>query len=326
MILAGDIGGTKTVLGLFEEGGAGLRLERETEYPSAAYASLEAMIAEFLKEPARVPLHRACFGIAGPVVGGRAKLTNLPWVVETRGLAEALQTARIALLNDLQATALGAIHLEPSALHVLNPGKPRSEPATIAVIAAGTGLGEGFLFWDGTRHRPGASEGGHVDFAPRNAAEGELLDFLRARFGGHVSYERVLSGPGLVHLYEFERRRSGAPEPDWLAPRLANGGAAAVAEVALAGQDPACVSALQRFAAIYGSEAGNLALKVFALGGVFVAGGIAPKILPALGDGAFMQAFTAKGRFAPLLGDIPVRVVLNPRAALIGAAHFARDL
>lgn len=324
MILAGDIGGTKTVLGLFEESGGTLHMSHNGEYASAAHPSLEVIVADFLGRVQTAPPRAACFGIAGPVVAGRAQLTNLSWVVDARHLAQALPATRVTLLNDLQATALGALRLEERELHVLNRGTPPAEPSTIAVIAAGTGLGEAYLFWDGTAWRPGASEGGHVDFAPRNADESALLDFLRERFHGHVSYERILSGPGLANLYAFERQRRGVAEPGRLSARTAGGdAAAAIAAEALTGGDAACVAALGRFVEIYGSEAGNLALKLFALGGVYVAGGIAPKILEVLEDGRFMRAFAAKGRFAPMLAAIPVTVVLNPRAALIGAAHFA---
>jgi glucokinase len=326
VILAGDIGGTKTILGLFEEAGPNLNALSSGEYRTTHFSSLEEIIAAFLGPERSESVHAACFGVAGPVVSGRAMLTNLGWSIEEAALAAALPAADIALINDVQATAIGALHLELNELHVLNEGAKRTEPANIAVIAAGTGLGEGFLFWDGTRYHAGASEGGHVDFAPRNATECELLRVLRVRLGRHVSYERLLSGSGLTAIYQFAREHSGRAEPPWLSARLANGDVAAViADAALAGDDSVCKAALECFVEIYGAEAGNLALKVLALGGVFVAGGIAPKILAEIRRGAFMRAFTAKGRFAPLLSTIPVKIVLNRTAALLGAAYHAQE-
>lgn len=325
MILAGDIGGTKTILGLFEQSGGGFALVREHTYASAAAPSLEAMIADFLGAGDAANVEAACFGVAGAVLGGKVKLTNLPWTASRDGVAAMLPGARVSLVNDVQATAFGALKLAPDKLHVLNEGAPPAEPGNVAVIAAGTGLGEGFLFWDGARYRPAASEGGHADFAPRSDAEIELYRFLAARHG-RVSYERILSGPGLAALYEFERGRSGrAPSPA-LAARLAAGDpAAAVTDAAIARDDECCIAALDRFCEIYGAEAGNLALKTLATSGLFVAGGIAPRILPVLRASAFMQAFTAKGRFGDMLARVPVKVVLETRVALIGAAHLAAD-
>jgi glucokinase len=323
VILAGDIGGTKTILGLFEPGSGGLSLAREHTYASAAAPSLEAMIADFLGAGGAANVEAACFGVAGAVLGGKVKLTNLPWTASRDGVAAMLPGARVILVNDVQATAFGALKLPANKLHVLNEGTPPAEPGNIAVIAAGTGLGEGFLFWDGARYHPAASEGGHADFAPRTDAEIELYRFLAARHG-RVSYERILSGPGLAALHEFERARSGrAPSPA-LAARLAAGDpAAAVTEAALAREDDGCIAALGRFCEIYGAEAGNLALKTLATSGVVIAGGIAPRILPVLMKSAFLQAFTAKGRFGEMLARVPVKVVLETRVALIGAAHLA---
>lgn len=325
MILAGDIGGTKTILGLFEQSGGPLAAVREHTYASAAAPSLEAMIADFLGAGGAASVTAACFGVAGAVLGGQVKLTNLPWTARRDGVAALLPKARVALVNDVQATAFGALKLSPDKLHVLNEGTPPAEPGNIAVIAAGTGLGEGFLFWDGARYRPVATEGGHTDFAPRSEEEIELYRFLAARFG-RVSYERILSGPGLAALHDFERARSGrAPSPA-LAARLAAGDpAAAVTEAALAREDECCIAALDRFCEIYGAEAGNLALKTLATSGVVIAGGIAPRILPVLTKSAFLETFTAKGRFAEMLARIPVKIVLEPRAALIGAAYLAAE-
>ncbi len=325
MILAGDIGGTKTILGLFERSGGALAARRERTYVSAAQPSLEAMIADFLGAEGAASVTAACFGVAGAVLGGQVKLTNLPWTARRDGIAALLPGARISLVNDVQATAFGALKLTPDKLHVLSEGAAPAEPGNIAVIAAGTGLGEGFLFWDGARYRPAASEGGHADFAPRSDAEIELFRFLAARFG-RVSYERILSGRGIATLYEFERARSGrAPSPALTARLAAGDPAAAVTEAALAREDEVCIAALDRFCEIYGAEAGNLALKVLAVSGVVIAGGIAPRILPVLTEGAFLQAFTAKGRFSEMLARVPVKVVLETRIALIGAAHLAAE-
>ncbi len=323
MILAGDIGGTKTALGLYTRSGAGLAAVRTEEFPSRNFASLEAVAAAFLREAEKAQLRAACFAVAGPVIAGAAQLTNLPWTVDAAALAAI--TARVSVINDLQAAALGSLHLEPADFCTLAGGNPGAR-GNIAVIAAGTGLGEAFLVWDGRRHIAVACEGGHADFAPRGDEEIALLQHLARETGGHVSYERVLSGAGLVRIYRFLRQQSGEPQPDWLTLRLAAGDPAAViSEIALAGADPVCVRALEMFVSIYGAEAGNLALKVFALGGVVVAGGIASKILGELQKGGFVSAFTAKGRFAGLMQSMPVKVVLNRHVSLIGAAYHAAE-
>jgi glucokinase len=283
------------------------------------------MISDFLGTDGGPAVSAACFGVAGAVLGGQVKLTNLPWTARRDGIAALLPGARVSLVNDVQATAFGALKLAPDKLHVLNAGAAPAEPGNIAVIAAGTGLGESFLFWDGARYRPAASEGGHADFAPRSETEMELYRFLASRYD-RVSYERVLSGPGIAALYEFERARGGTAPSPALAARLAEGDpAVAVTEAALAREDEACIAALDRFCEIYAAEAGNLALKVLATSGVVIAGGIAPRILPILSGGAFLRGFTAKGRFATMLERIPVKVVLETRAALIGAANLAAE-
>lgn len=324
MILAGDIGGTKTVIGLFEEGAGRLQAVREETFPSSSHGTLEEILDQFLGRGPRPPLHAACFGVAGPVVEGKSTATNLPWELDELKLAEVLGVPRVKLLNDLQATAYGMLHLEPTDLCVLQPGLKRR--GNIAVIAAGTGLGEAILHWDGECHRPVASEGGHADFAPRTDFELELFLYLRREFG-HVSYERLLSGPGLFNIYRFLRDSGFAPEPEWLRKRIAQGDpGAAVSQIGLAGEHPLCARALDLFTSVYGAEAGNLALKAFAVGGVYVGGGIAPKILPKLQDGTFVHAFTDKGRFAELMRSIEVKVALNPHAPLIGAANYALRL
>ena len=324
MILAGDVGGTKTALALFDHRGGALALARELELPSREFPTLEDAVARFLAEGRRPAIDAACFGVAGPVVDGRCVTTNLPWHVDEATLRARIPAPRVRLLNDLEATGYGVLTLPPTALEALQPGTRRQ--GNIALIAAGTGLGEALAVWDGQRHLVVASEGGHADFAPRTDLEVELLRFLRKELG-HVSYERVLSGPGLFNLYRFLRDTCDVPEPSWLGARIARGDpGAVVSEVGLAGGHPLCVQALDLFSAVYGAEAGNLALKGLAVGGVFVAGGIAPKIRTKLADGSFVAAFCDKGRFAPLMASIPLSLVLDPRAALLGAAHVARDL
>ena len=324
MILAGDIGGTKTVIGLFEVAGDRLQAVREETFPSKGYATLEAILDRFLGGGPRPALRSACFGVAGPVIDGKSKTTNLPWELDELTLEKALQVPRVKLLNDLEAAAYGMLHLDPTDLCVLQPGLKRQ--GNIAVIAAGTGLGQALLYWDGKHHHPIASEGGHADFAPHTDSEMELWIYLRREFG-HVSCERLLSGPGLFNIYRFVRDTDYATEPEWLRQRIAQGDPGAViSQIGLAGEHPLCTRALDLFISVYGTEAGNLALKALSVGGVYVAGGIAPKILPRLQDGAFIRAFTDKGRLSDLMRSIEVKVALNPRAPLIGAAHYALRL
>jgi glucokinase len=321
VILVGDVGGTNTRLAWADaaQGAAGLRGVQT--YPSAAHRSLEALVARFLDEVPGRPA-QACFGIAGPVRDGRVEATNLPWVVDARALAVRLGLDRVLVMNDLEALAWGIPGLPPGDLAELQAG--RAEPTgNAAVISAGTGLGEAGLVWDGRRHRPFASEGGHADWAPRDELQVELWRFLGAEFG-HASVERVLSGPGLQNIYRFFRDVRGLPEPPWLAeapPRVPP--APVISEAALAGRAEICVRALDLFVAIYGAEAGNVGLRFLATAGVHVGGGIAPRILPALQRPGFIDAFRGTGRLRPLLETMPVRVVLNPHAALLGAARRA---
>jgi len=326
-IVAGDIGGTKTLLGVFRDTDAGLVEIRTGRFASRDYDSFGALLAAFLAaEPGR-RFDAACLAVAGPVIAGACTTTNLPWRLDETEVAGHVGAPRARLLNDVQAAAWGVLRLPESSLAVINAGRRPRHPGNAALIAAGTGLGEALLYWDGARHHAIATEGGHGDFAPHSDVEIELLRYLRARHGGHVSWERVLSGPGLRNIYGFLRQAEGATEPPWLSRRLEQGdAAAAIAEVGLAGGDPVCVAALETFAHIYGVEAGNLALKGLALGGVYIGGGIAPKILPALRGGAFMRGFTDKGRFAGLLAGIRVVVSLESRVALLGAARLAAEL
>jgi len=324
VILAGDVGGTKTALALFELRDGALVLEREATLPSREFPTFEDAVARFLDGGARPAVEAACFGVAGPVVNGRSVTTNLPWQLDEATLAASLPARRVRLLNDLEATGYGVLTLPPTALEPLQRGAARR--GNMVLIAAGTGLGEALLIWDGQRHLVVASEGGHVDFAPRTDLETELLRFLRKELG-RVSYERVLSGPGLYNVYRFLRDTGGVPEPSWLHDRIATGDpSAVVSEVGLAGGHPLCVQALDLFVSVYGAEAGNLALKALAVGGVFVGGGIAPKIRAKLADGTFVTAFCDKGRFAELMASIPVSLMLEPRTALLGAARVAQGL
>ncbi len=323
MILAGDIGGTKTLLALCDDAGGTFSRVREESYPSRDFSSLEEILRRFLTREPRGPLRAACFAVAGPVIEGRTKTTNLPWELDERHLAGVLET-NVTLLNDIEGMAYGLLSIGVEELEVLQPGLSRQ--GNIALIAAGTGLGEAIVVRAGERYHVIASEGGHTDFAPRSDREIALLSYVRKEYG-HVSYERILSGPGLHTIYRFLRDSGVAPEPVWLRERLTTGDPSTeISEVALSAGHPLCTAALDLFVSIYGAEAGNLALTSLALGGVFVAGGIAPKILPKLRDGSFVTAFADKGRMADLMRSLPVSVVLNPHVALIGAATVARDL
>jgi glucokinase len=325
MFLAGDIGGTKTHLAFFEKDGPRLRLVAEETYRSRDYPGLAPILKEFLKaHPGSAD--RVSLGIAGPVRQGHVETPNLPWVIDADHLMDEVRCGPVTLVNDLEANAHGIGALGPDDFAVLNPGAPAAA-GNAALISAGTGLGEAGLFWDGKRHRPFASEGGHADFAPRDALQAELAAHLAGRFG-NVSYERVLSGPGLHNVYQFLLERSGKPDelPDLMKRLNVHDPAAAVSTAALEGLSDLCGQALDLFVSVYGAEAGNLALKMLATGGVFIGGGIAPKILARLRQPAFVEAFTQKGRMQELLEAIPVRVILNESTALLGAARHAAGL
>jgi glucokinase len=317
MILAGDVGGTKSDLALFDPGRpldpVGRRVLASRDFPSLA-----DVLAAFLGEhPAT--LDAVCLGVPGPVLGDTVKATNLPWTIHVPALRDRLDGAPVFLLNDLEAFAWGLATLPEDRFAVLQPGAAGAS-GNAAVIAAGTGLGEAGLVWDGRRHLPFAAEGGHADFAPRTEEEIALLRHLRARFE-HVSCERVVSGPGLVNIVHFLHEAEGLQVP----PALVGDDPAAVTTAAFSGSAPIASRALDLFVSAYGAEAGNLALKLKATGGVYVGGGIAPKILPKLQDGTFRAAFVAKGRFAEMLAAIPVRVVLELRTALFGALRYASE-
>ena len=355
MILAGDIGGTKTNLALYEWTTGRVEPVREDSFHSADYKTLEEIIDEFLSNPPPKPaaegalvdepvdldrdattetvetapepitLTAACLGVAGPVIDNRCRTTNLPWFIDGAALAERFVIPRVRLLNDLEATAHGLLHLTADEVVALNTGAPPKKKQALALIAAGTGLGECLLYWDGSRYHPMPSEGGHTDFAPNSDSEIELLRHLRGSYL-HVSYERIVSGPGLHAIYEYVRDTK-KNEPTWLAEKIKAGNPAAeIAEAGLKGQAEIATQALDLFASIYGAEAGNLALKALTLDGVYVAGGIAPKLLKKLQDGSFMRGFTNKGRYKRLMTQIPVKVVMNEKTALLGAASVAAEL
>jgi glucokinase len=321
MILAGDIGGTSARLGCYETRGGRLVSVVERTFPSRNYAGLAEIAAEFVSS-AGLRTDCACFGIAGPVQHGRVVTPNLPWVLDSRQLAAELKLPWVKLINDLEANAYGLAALEPADLVVLNEGDPAAS-GNLAVISVGTGLGEAGLFWDGLTHRPFACEGGHSDFAPRTIVESELLLYLKARHE-HVSYERVLSGPGLLTIYEFLRDTGRGTEARWLRDEMDAGDApAAISAAGLEAKDELCAQALNLFVSFYAAEAGNLALKLMATGGVYIGGGVAPRIVKKLQTPEFLAAFFAKGRMRPLLEAMPVKVVMKDTAALLGAARCA---
>lgn len=325
--LSGDIGGTKTHLALHDADNPVAPLRTAT-FASRDWPGLEALCAAFL-QPGDAP-QSAAFGIAGPVLDGRVVTTNLPWIVDPAPLSAAIGTPRIALLNDLEALALGALHLPAADLHVIQPGTRR--PGHVAVLAAGTGLGQAQLFWDGARHRPGATEGGHVEFAPADEADQELLAWARLRLqragaGSHVSWERLVAGPGLGWIAEFLRDHRGLSFDPAVEPLMH--GEDIGAQVGQAGVDGRCAlcrEAVRYFVRLYARQAGNFALTIMALGGVLLGGGIAPKILPLLDSEAFREAFCAKGRYQSLMAQLPVSVILDQQAGLKGAAIAAFSL
>ncbi len=328
VVLAGDIGGTKTNLGLFEVHSLlPLRLAclEQERFESRAHGSLGRILTTFLaSRPVRFEV--AAFGVAGPVINGRCSATNLPWVVDAAKLSRSIEVP-VALLNDLETTAHAIPHLGRAKLRTLNAGRPVRN-GNLGLIAAGTGLGEAFVFRGGSRFLVGASEGGHCSFAPRDGVQVALLEHLQRTFG-HVSVERVLSGAGLERLYDFPglggEPAAGGEDPG-LRADASGDRAAAISHAALSGSSARAAAALELFASIYGAEAGNMALKYLATGGVYIGGGIAPRILPALERGGFMEAFVDKGRFRALLSAIPVRVILDDNASLQGAAAVAAGM
>ncbi len=321
MLLAGDIGGTKTNLAVFSSETGWRKPFAEATYANIDYPDLESIVREFLAQH-DFTIDRASFGVAGPVVNGHASITNLPWMMDEQQLQEALHIPSVRLLNDLDAIAHSVLHLDSQDLYVLNKGQAIPGGA-IAIIAPGTGLGEAFLTWDDSRYKAHTSEGGHADFAPTNTFQVELLRYLMVRFP-HVSFERLCSGKGLPNIYDYLKDSGYAKEPQWLAEQLAatRDRSPVIVNNAL-DKDNACalcVATLNTFVSILAAEASNLALKVLATGGVYIGGGIPPRILSYLQNNRFMQVFTHKGRLTPMLTQIPVHVILNPKTALLGAA------
>ena len=320
MILAGDVGGTKVHLALYDFINGKLSHVRDERYPAKDYSGLEEIVRIFLGAER---VSSACFGVPGPVRDGRLRLTNLPWTLDSRELSHSLKIDHVFLINDLEANGYGVAEPSADQIFTISEGDP-SQIGNRALIAAGTGLGEGILVWDGKQHFPMPSEGGHSDYAPRNEDEIDLLRFLQQKYQGRISFERVVSGMGFTNIYEFLRDVRGMEEPAWLAERMAaEDPNAVITELALASKSEICVKTLDMFVSAYGAEAGNLALKVLSIGGLYIGGGIGPRIVEKLKDGTFMKAFTDKGRLSQLLVNMPVRLILESRAALLGAAAYA---
>lgn len=323
MILAGDVGGTKVHLALYGFEHGQLVHVRDERFPAHQFSGLEEIVRRFLAESSGPEITAACFGVPGPVRGGRLRLTNLPWVLDSHELSTRLNIQHLFLINDLEANGYGIPELTPDQISTLNEGDPAAV-GNRALVSAGTGLGEGVLIWTGKTHIPMASEGGHCDFAARTPLEIEMLSYLGEKVGGRVSFERVVSGPGLTNIYKFLRDVKKMEEPSWLSERMKTEDPnAVIGEVGEQGKSELCAKALEMFVAAYGAEAGNMVLKVLAIGGMYLGGGIAPKILKTMRSGAFMQAFADKGRMSELLTHTPVHIILESRAALMGAAAYA---
>jgi glucokinase len=322
IILAGDIGGTKTRLGFFQVEKNGFSPLSEKTFPSKQYKNFTDILRVFIGGQKNIVA--ACFGVAGPVTGQIVKTTNLPWVIDAKSLVQDISVDDVKIINDLVANAYGIAVLKQNDFVTLNAGK--IEKGNRALISAGTGLGQAILYWDGKQHVPLASEGGHADFGPTNSLEIEMLQYFMERFG-HVSYEYFLSGSGLHHIYLFLRdsKRFGN-EPEWLTKKMKREDPAKViTESANLKRNRLCSKALDVFIAVYGAAAGNLALQAMTFGGVYLGGGIAPKIIGKLNEGIFMNAFRNKGRLSDIVSDIPVKVIMNERTALLGAACCALD-
>ncbi len=325
MVLAGDIGGTKTNLALYALENKELKVVSSKQFASKDYENFMDLIEDFQKKSSVSKIDALCIGVAGPIINERCITTNLPWDIKAEDLKEHFGIESVRLLNDLEATAYGMLYLKDEEFVELNPIEKESK-GNIAVIAAGTGLGEAILYFDGNSYHPIGTEGGHSDFAPISSMQDELLIWLRRKYPDHVSYERVVSGKGINYIYEFLCETGFASEAKAMI-NIADkeDKSAMISKCALEQKDPLCMEALRLFAEIYAAEAGNLALKSMSLGGVYIGGGIAPKILPVLKSDYFFNAFARKGRFEELLRTIPVKVSLNQETALLGAARFAFD-
>ena len=322
MILAGEIGATNTRLAAYETEGNRLQQVVEKIYASQSRSGLPEILTEFIRAEG-IPVDSACFGVAGPVRGGRCKISNLAWTLDAKELAQQLKLNSVGLLNDLEAYAYGIDALGDSDFVTLNEGSEEAE-GNRAVVSARTGLGVAGMYWDGRRHRPFACEGGHTDFAPRNDLEVELLRYLKKRDGGRISYERIVSGPGIKNIYDFLRDSKTAEEPDWLKPQIAEAkdAPAAISRMALENKAPICEQALSIFVSVYGAQTGNCALTFMSSGGIYIGGSIAAKILAKMKEPIFMESFLDKGRMAHLLKDMPVKIVLNDDAGILGAARY----
>lgn len=320
MILAGDVGGTKVVLALFEDVTSRKKLKIQ-KFASKDFENFQDIVKTFLPNDLKVDC--ACFGIAGPIQKNTCHATNLPWVIDGKKMEKTLDIPNVRLINDLEANAWGVFSLSDEEFYILNPGVQKK--GNRALISAGTGLGEAGFYYDGKNHFPFASEGGHAGFAPEDEEEVKLWRYFKKKFG-HASFERFLSGHGIEQIYRFLVENEGAVELQEVQERMrTEDPAQVISESALEKKCPLCIKTLDRFVSIYGGEAGNLALKFLALGGLYVGGGIAPKILEILKNGNFMRSFVNKGRFKSLLSEIEVKVILNPETALLGAARFAKN-
>ena len=321
MILAGEIGATRTRLAAFETEGNHLKCAIEKTYASHEYSGLAEILPQFTRTEG-IPVHSACFGVAGPVRGGRSKISNLPWTIDCKELAAQLKLPAVGLLNDLEAYAYSIDALVSKDFITISPGSEDAE-GNRAVISAKTGLGMAGLFWDGFRHHPFACEGGHADFAPRDAIQTELLAYLQKKYG-HVSCERVLSGPGIHDIYEFLRATKKGEEPADVGEQLnkATDPSPLISRLALEGKSQICEQALSIFVSVFGAEAGNCALRYMTTGGFYIGGVIAAKIAKKMQDGTFMQAFLDKGRMESILKDMPVQIIANDDCGLIGAARY----
>jgi glucokinase len=321
MILAGEIGATRTRLAAFETEGSRLQLVVEKNYMSQEHGGLSEIIAAFIKAEG-IAVHRACFGVAGPVRRGRSKISNLPWVIDSRDLAKLLQLTTVGMLNDLEAYAYGIDGLDAKDFVTLNEGSEDAE-GNRAVISARTGLGVAGLYWDGFRHHPFGCEGGHSDFAPRIALEIELLGYLQKKYG-RISCERILSGPGIKNIYDFLRDTQKAEEPQWLKDQMdaSSDPPALISQLAAEGKAAICDQTMTIFVSIYGAETGNVALNFLSTGGIYIGGSVAAKNVSKMKDPVFMQSFLDKGRMESLLKEMPVTIVLNDDAGMIGAARY----
>ncbi len=321
MILAGDIGATRTRLAAFETEGSRLQCVVEKTYPSQEHGGLSEILAQFIRGEG-IGVHSACLGVAGPVRSGRSKISNLPWTIDSRELAKQLKLNSVGLLNDLEAYAYGVDALESKDFVTISEGSEEAE-GNRAVISARTGLGMAGLYWDGFRHHPFACEGGHADFAPTNDLQMELLSYLQKKYG-RISCERILSGPGIKNIYDFLRDAHKAEEPEWLRDRMktAPDAPALISQLAREGKAPICDLTMSLFVSVFGAETGNCALRYMSTGGIFVGGIIASKNVERMKDPIFMRSFLDKGRMETLLKDVPVKIILNDDCGLIGAARY----